>query len=40
MNAQILQETLNLLKGSLVFTDHQTQITDRKLLKENIHSFS
>jgi len=40
MNAQILQETLNILKGSLVFTDHQTQITDRKLLKENIHSLA
>jgi hypothetical protein len=40
MNAQILQETLNLLKGSLVFTDDQVQITDRKLLKENIHSLA
>ena len=40
MNTQILQKTLNLLKGSLVFTDNQTQITDRKLLMENIHSLA
>ena len=40
MNAQILQNTLNLLEGSLVFTDHQTQITDRRLLMENIHSLA
>jgi fructose/tagatose bisphosphate aldolase len=37
MNATIVKETLNLLKGSLVFTDEQTQIKDRKLLQENIH---
>ena len=40
MNLRIIQETLNLLKGSLVFLDQQTQITDRKLLQENIHKVA
>jgi fructose/tagatose bisphosphate aldolase len=37
MNAHILQETLNLLNGSLVISQDQAEITDRKLLQENIH---
>lgn len=40
MNAQLVQKILDLLEGSLVFTDHQTQITDRNLLMENIHSLA
>jgi fructose/tagatose bisphosphate aldolase len=36
MNAQLLQETLNLLDGSLVIIDNKTKITDRKLLQQNI----
>ena len=40
MNVRILQEPLNLLKGSLVFSDHQTQITDRTHLQENIHKLA
>ena len=40
MNIQSIQKTLDLLKGSLIFTDHQTQITNRKVLMENIHSLA
>jgi fructose/tagatose bisphosphate aldolase len=40
MNLQILQETLNLLEGSLIITDHETIITDRKLLQKNIHKLA
>ena len=40
MNAKILQDILNLLQGSLVLTDDQTQVTDRKLLQENIYKVA
>ena len=40
MKFNILQETLNLLEGSLIFTDHETKITDRKLLQQNIHRLA
>jgi fructose/tagatose bisphosphate aldolase len=40
MNASLLQRTLNLLNGSLVFKENQTKITDRKLLQENIHKLA
>jgi fructose/tagatose bisphosphate aldolase len=40
MNAKILQDLLNLLQGSLVLTNDQTQVTDRKLLQENIYKVA
>jgi len=40
MNTKIFQETLSLLQGSLVITNNQTQVTDRKLLQENIHKLA
>jgi fructose-bisphosphate aldolase, class II len=40
MNAHILQETLNLLNGSLIFSGDQPVIKDRKLLQDNIHSLA
>jgi fructose/tagatose bisphosphate aldolase len=40
MNTKILQETLSLLQGSFVFTTSQSQVTDRKLLQENIHKLA
>jgi fructose/tagatose bisphosphate aldolase len=40
MNTKLLQETLSLLQGSLVITDNQTQVTDRKLLQENIYKLA
>jgi fructose/tagatose bisphosphate aldolase len=40
MNLQILQETLNLLEGSLLITDHETKITDRNRLQQNIHRLA
>jgi fructose/tagatose bisphosphate aldolase len=40
VNTKILQETLSLLQGSLIFTDNQAQVTDRKLLQENIHKLA
>ena len=35
-----MQETLNLLDGSLILTDHQLKITDRNLLQQNIHRLA
>jgi fructose/tagatose bisphosphate aldolase len=35
-----MQETLDLLEGSLIFTDHETKISDRKLLQQNIHRLA
>ena len=40
MNLQILQDTLNLLEGSLIITDHETLITDRNRLQQNIHRLA
>ena len=40
MNLPILQETLYLLDGSLILTDHQLKITDRNLLQQNIHRLA
>jgi fructose/tagatose bisphosphate aldolase len=40
MNLQILQETLNLLDGSLILSDHQMKITDRDHLQQNIHRLA
>ncbi len=40
MNAHILQETLNLLNGSLIFSGDQAVIKDRKLLQEYIHGLA
>jgi hypothetical protein len=40
MNAHILQDTLNLLNGSLIFSGDQAVIKDHKLLQDNIHSLA
>jgi len=40
MNAPIVNELLNLLDGSLVITDHETEITDRKRLQDNIYKLA
>jgi len=40
MNTNLLQETLSLLQGSLVISDSHTQVTDRKLLQENIYKLA
>lgn len=40
MKLPMLEGQLNDLDGSLVFTDHETKITDPKLLRENIHKLA
>jgi fructose/tagatose bisphosphate aldolase len=40
MSLSKLQEILNLLGGSLVFTDQKTEIVDRKRLHENIYKLA
>ncbi len=40
MNVSKLQGLLNSLDGSLIFVDHQTKITDRKRLQENIYKLA
>jgi fructose/tagatose bisphosphate aldolase len=40
MSQSKLQEILNLLGGSLVFTDQKTEIVDRKRLQENIYKLA
>ena len=40
MNVPLLDEQLGNLKGSLVLKDHETKITDRKLLQDNIYKLA
>ena len=40
MNTPKIQELLNILDGSLVISDHRTEIMDRKLLQDNIHKLA
>ncbi len=40
MNTPKVDELLNLLDGSLVITDHRTEIIDRKRLQDNIHKLA
>jgi fructose/tagatose bisphosphate aldolase len=40
MNTPKLNEILNLLDGSLVLTDHHTEIKDQKRLQENIYKLA
>jgi len=40
MKVPMLEEQIHDLDGSLVFTDHETKITDPKLLQENIHKLA
>jgi fructose/tagatose bisphosphate aldolase len=40
MNQPKLQDVLNLLEGSLVFTDHKTEIINQKKLQENIYKVA
>jgi fructose/tagatose bisphosphate aldolase len=40
MNRSNIQEMLKLLGGSLVFSDHQTDIVDRKQLQEQIYKLA
>jgi fructose/tagatose bisphosphate aldolase len=40
MNTSKLQELLNFLDGSLILTEHRTEIADRKRLQENIHKLA
>jgi len=40
MKVPMLEEQIHDLNGSLVFTDHETKITDPKLLQENIHKLA
>lgn len=40
MKVPMLEEQIHDLNGSLVFTDHETKITDLKLLQENIHKLA
>jgi hypothetical protein len=40
MVSPLIQNLSNLLDGSLIITDQQTLITDRKLLQENIYKLA
>jgi len=40
MNTPKIKELLNILNGSLVISDHRTEIMDRKLLQDNIHKLA
>src|SRR5512136_2953637 len=40
MSTTKMQELLNLLAGSLVFTDHKTEIINQKKLQENIFKLA
>jgi fructose/tagatose bisphosphate aldolase len=40
MNQSKLQEMLDMLEGSLVFSDHKTEIIDRKKLQANIYKLA
>jgi fructose/tagatose bisphosphate aldolase len=40
MNQSKLQDILNLLENSLVFTDHKTEIVNQKRLQENIYKVA
>lgn len=40
MSASIIRELLDLLEGSLVFTDHQVELKDRQRLQDNIYKLA